>query len=44
MRDVLMRAGLYQRLGDRVHNQVHDAVLALTPTGDRAQPKPDRGA
>jgi len=31
VRDVLMRAGLYQRLGDRVHHQVQDAVDALTP-------------
>jgi SulP family sulfate permease len=31
VRDVLMRAGLYQQLGDRVHDEVHDAVLALTP-------------
>ncbi|HEU5085403.1 MAG TPA: solute carrier family 26 protein [Acidimicrobiales bacterium] len=30
VRDVLMRAGLYQSLGDRVHNEVHDAVLAAT--------------
>jgi len=30
VRDVLMRAGLYQQLGDRVHNQVHDAVRRLT--------------
>jgi len=31
VRDVLMRAGLYQALGDRVHNEVHDAVQALVP-------------
>lgn len=31
VRDVLMRAGTYQQLGDRVHDQVHDAVEALTP-------------
>lgn len=28
VRDVLMRAGLYQSLGDRVHNEVDDAVRA----------------
>lgn len=33
VRDVLMRSGTYQQLGDRVHDQVHDAVLALTPRG-----------
>lgn len=32
VRDVLMRAGLYQALGDRVHNEVHDAVRAVTST------------
>ncbi len=31
VRDVLMRAGTYQRLGDRVHDQVHDAVVAVGP-------------
>ncbi len=30
VRDVLMRAGLYQALGDRVHNEVHDAVQAAS--------------
>jgi SulP family sulfate permease len=34
VRDVLMRAGTYQRLGDRIHDQVDDAVRALT-TADR---------
>jgi sulfate permease, SulP family len=36
VRDVLTRAGTYQQLGDRVHAEVHDAVLALTssPHGD----------
>ena len=29
VRDVLMRAGLYQSLGDRVHNEVDDAVRAV---------------
>ena len=29
VRDVLMRSGTYQRLGDRVHAQAHDAVAAL---------------
>ena len=43
VRDVLMRAGTYQQLGDRVHAEVHDAVLALAPdAGDEAghQPTP----
>ena len=31
VRDVLMRSGTYQQLGDRVHDQVHDAVVALAP-------------
>jgi sulfate permease, SulP family len=31
VRDVLMRAGLYQAMGGRVHPEVHDAVLALAP-------------
>jgi SulP family sulfate permease len=31
VRDVLMRAGTYQQLGDRIHDQVDDAVRALTP-------------
>ena len=30
VRDVLMRAGTYQQLGDRVHDQVHDAIVALS--------------
>jgi sulfate permease, SulP family len=50
VRDVLMRAGTYQQLGNRVHAQVHDAVLTLTrpnaetppgvpnPTGPDARP------
>ncbi|HAS10156.1 MAG TPA: sodium-independent anion transporter, partial [Acidimicrobiaceae bacterium] len=29
VRDVLMRAGTYQQLGDRVHDQVHDAIAAV---------------
>jgi sulfate permease, SulP family len=29
VRDVLARAGVYQQLGGRVHDQVHDAVEAL---------------
>ena len=38
VRDVLMRSGTYQQLGDRVHDQVSDAIAALTtsthgPTG-----------
>ncbi|MFP5577961.1 MAG: SulP family inorganic anion transporter [Acidimicrobiia bacterium] len=31
VRDVLMRAGTYQQLGDRIHDHVDDAVRALTP-------------
>ncbi len=30
VRDVLMRAGIYQALGDRVHDDVESAVTALT--------------
>lgn len=46
VRDVLMRAGLYQQLGDRVHNEVHDAVLALTsiPDSTPTPSRPDPGA
>ena len=33
VRDVLERAGTYEQLGDRVHDQVHDAVEAITPAG-----------
>jgi SulP family sulfate permease len=36
VRDVLMRSGTYQRLGDRVHDQVHDAVVTLAPEQARA--------
>ncbi|MFP3905700.1 MAG: SulP family inorganic anion transporter [Acidimicrobiales bacterium] len=38
VRDVLMRAGLYQRLGDRVHPDVDHAVVALTGPADEAEP------
>jgi len=48
VRDVLMRAGLYQQLGDRVHNEVHAAVVALTTDQDAPQTptrtRPDPGA
>jgi sulfate permease, SulP family len=40
VRDVLMRSGTYQQLGDRVHNQVHDAVQALTAPGTPDDPVP----
>jgi sulfate permease, SulP family len=39
VRDVLMRAGLYQSLGDRVHHDVHAAVEALTSTADQEPPR-----
>jgi sulfate permease, SulP family len=38
VRDVLMRGGTYQQLGDRIHAQVHDAVLALTQTNAETPP------
>ena len=38
VRDVLMRAGTYNQLGDRIHAQVHDAVLALTQTNAETPP------
>lgn len=38
VRDVLMRAGLYQRLGERVHPDVDHAVVALTGPVDEAEP------
>jgi SulP family sulfate permease len=38
VRDVLMRSGTYQQLGDRVHAEVHAAVGALTATGHGATP------
>lgn len=44
VRDVLMRAGLYQQLGDRVHDHVHDAVLALTAMPEPAHPETAHGA
>jgi SulP family sulfate permease len=40
VRDVLMRAGTYQQLGDRVHDQVHDAIEALTPTSSQPTTTP----
>ena len=38
VRDVLTRAGTYQQLGDRVHAEVHDAVLALVPRSHDSTP------
>jgi sulfate permease, SulP family len=35
VRDVLVRSGTYQQLGDRVHDQVHDAVVAAAPAPSR---------
>lgn len=40
VRDVLSRAGTYQQLGDRVHDQVHDAVLALAETATHGSTPP----
>jgi sulfate permease, SulP family len=37
VRDVLMRAGLYQRLGDRIHADVDHAVAAATGTIRRTE-------
>lgn len=39
VRDVLRRAGTYQQLADRVHAEVHDAVLALTPPPHAGTPR-----
>jgi sulfate permease, SulP family len=35
VRDVLMRAGIYQQLDGRVHDQVHEAIETLTPSSRR---------
>lgn len=35
VRDVLLRDGLYQTLGDRVHDHVDDAVRTLQRTTER---------
>jgi len=40
VRDVLRRAGLWQRLGDRIHTSTHDAMLAIT--GRRPGPADQR--
>ena len=37
VRDVLMRAGLYQRLGDRIHPDVDHAVKAIATTAERSE-------
>src|SRR5690606_5015518 len=56
VRDVLMRSGAYQDLGDHVHAAVHDAVTALAPptahgptppgvpTGTGLETRPEPGA
>lgn len=40
VRDVLRRAGIWDRLGDRVHTSTHDAVEAIT--GKRSRPVDQR--